>query len=101
VKNIDQLAIEQVEGGVILPVKAIPGSSREKIVGVLGDSLKVATSAPPEGGKANKAIARQLGKTLGISTRDIFLESGPASARKRFRLIGLGADALRDKLQSR
>ncbi|KKK79180.1 hypothetical protein LCGC14_2836110, partial [marine sediment metagenome] len=43
----------------MIAVKAVPGASRDRVVGVLGDCLKVATSQPAEKGKANKAIAAQ------------------------------------------
>lgn len=73
-------------GGVFIAVKAVPGSSRDSIAGALGDRLKVRTSAPPEGGKANKAIAGTLARELGVKARDVELVSGAASAEKTFRV---------------
>lgn len=97
-RNVDQLDIRDTSGGAIIAVKAVAGSSREGIVGVLGDALKVATAAPAEKGKANAAIARTLAKALGISPGSIELVSGPTNPRKEFRLAGLSAADIRDRL---
>jgi len=40
-----------------LSLKVVPGSSRDEIVGWLGDSLKVKVMSPPEKGHANEAVA--------------------------------------------
>lgn len=39
-----------------LAVKVVPGSSRDQIVGRLGDALKIKVTAPAEKGKANTAV---------------------------------------------
>lgn len=89
----DASYIQEEGGGVLLRVKAVPGSSRDRIAGVLGDRLKVAVSAPPEGGKANKAIAVLLAGALGVRTNQIELVSGPTHAEKVFRVEGVGLEA--------
>lgn len=85
-------AIVPTEGGVLVHVKAVPGARSDQIAGMLGDRLKVRISAPPEGGKANRAIAELLARSLGIRARDVTLVKGPASAEKTFRLEGIDAD---------
>ena len=97
--DVDKLAIREAAGGAVLAVKAVPGSSRDKIVGVLGDGLKVATSAAPEKGKANAAIAVILAKALGLDRRSVELVSGPGHPRKEFRLGGLSAASARELLR--
>ena len=39
-----------------IEVKVVPGASRDRVVGRYGDGIKVQVSAPPEGGRANKAV---------------------------------------------
>lgn len=97
-KDLARLAVRDTPGGAILPVKVVPGSSRDKIVGVLGDSLKVATSAPPEKGKANLAVAAALAAALSVDKRSVELISGPSNPRKEFRISGLSADQIRQRL---
>ena len=86
IKNID---VRDVDGGAVIPVKVVPGASRDRIVGSLGDCLKIATSQPAEKGKANKAIAAILAKALGVSKKDVTLVSGPTNPRKEFLIIGM------------
>ena len=85
---------------MILAVKVVPGSSRDRIVGVLGASLKIATSAAPEKGKANAAVAGTLAKALGVDRRSVSLVSGQTSPQKEFRVEGLSEEQLRAILAS-
>ena len=57
--------VRQIPSGWEIRVKAVPGSSRSRIAGVLGDRLKIQVAAPPEDGKANKAVAEVLAQWLG------------------------------------
>jgi len=90
--------IEEREGGVCLNVRASPGSSRDRIVGMLGDALKVAVCAPPERGKANHSIIRLLAKELGLPARTITLLSGSTSKNKRFAIRDVSVEDARDRL---
>lgn len=96
--GIDQLNLRDVPGGAVLAVKVVPGSSRDKLAGVLGDSLKITTSAPPEKGKANQAVAALLARALGVDKRSVELVSSPSNPRKEFRIAGLSADQVRAAL---
>jgi uncharacterized protein len=97
-KDADKLSLRDAPGGSILAVKVVPGSSRDRIAGVLGDSLKVATSAPPEKGKANAAVAKILAKALGLDSRAVTLHAGQTNPRKEFLLAGLSAGEARKRL---
>jgi uncharacterized protein (TIGR00251 family) len=97
-KGLQTLAIRETAGGAVVPVKAVPGSSRDRIVGVLGDRLKIATSAPAEKGKANAAIAAILAKALQVPPRVVVLLSGLTNPRKEFQIVGLSAQEIRQRL---
>lgn len=92
--GVEELSIRDVEGGAVISVKAVAGASRDRIVGVLGDCLKIATAAPAEKGKANARIAAILAKASGVSPRNVQLVSGPTNPRKEFRIDGLSANEL-------
>jgi uncharacterized protein len=84
--------------GVAVRVKAVPGASRNRIVGVLGDRLKVAVSAPPEGGKANKAICALLAEVFGLAARDVAVTAGAGQPQKTVELVGLNLCAATETL---
>lgn len=77
------------KGGVLIAVKAVPGARRDEIVGLLGERLKIRVSAPPEGGKANKAICALLAATLGVKPRDVEIVGGQTSPEKLARVVGV------------
>lgn len=97
--RVEQLDLRETQGGCMIPVKAVPGSSRDRVSGVLGKDLKIAVSAPPENGKANKAIIRLLAKALGVDRRSIELVSGAANPRKEFRVSGISCVEVSDRLR--
>lgn len=79
-----------------LAVKVVPGAKRDEIVGPHGDRLKVRVSAPPEDGKANKAVCALLAEALGVKRSAVTVIVGPSSPEKTIRIDGLSAaDVLR------
>jgi len=97
-KNAEDLSIRDTPAGAVLAVKVVPGSARDRIAGVLGEALKVATGAAAEKGKANAAVARILAKALSLDRRDVRLCAGRKHPRKEFLLSGLSADKVRRRL---
>ena len=69
-----------------LAIKAVPGASRDQIAGVLahpdGPRLKVRTAAPPEGGRANKAIIALLARHLGCRPAEVSVLHGASHPEK-------------------
>jgi uncharacterized protein YggU (UPF0235/DUF167 family) len=73
---------------VKLPIKVVPGSSRDSIAGWLGDTLKITVRAAAEGGKANAAVEATLAKTLGVP-KCARIVAGKTSSRKIVEISGL------------
>ncbi len=97
-QDLEKLALTQRPDGVAIPVKAVPGSARDRIAGVLGESLKIAVAAAPEKGRANQALARVLAQALGVPARTVRLLSGPTNPRKEFLIAGISPAQIRQRL---
>lgn len=98
--TIDVIELTVEDGAVLLPVKAVPGASRTRLMGELNGRLKVAVSAPPEKGKANKAIVALIADALGVPRRDVEVVAGLTNPFKTIRIDGAEVDAVRAALQS-
>ena len=99
-KDAENISVRDVDGGAVVTVKVIPGSSRDRIAGVLGDCLKITTPAAAEKGKANAAVAKALARALGVNRRDVELISGQTNARKEFCIAGESAASIRKTISS-
>ncbi|QKT03796.1 DUF167 domain-containing protein [Ectothiorhodospiraceae bacterium 2226] len=75
--------------GVELHLKVVPGASRTELAGALGAHLKVRVAAPPEGGKANRAVLALLAERLG--TKALELVAGHSHPEKVVRVCGCAA----------
>ena len=83
----------------ILHVKVVPGASRNRVVGMLGDALKVQVAAAPEKGKANEAVREVLAAFFGVKIGQVELISGQTQPRKTFLLKGVNDAAVQQKLR--
>lgn len=82
------LDLVTTNSGVILSVRTQPGSSKNRIIGEYGGRLKLAVTAAPEKGKANKAVIELLADTLRIHESSIHIISGESSRDKRVLIEG-------------
>jgi uncharacterized protein (TIGR00251 family) len=80
-----------------LRVKVVPGARRDEIVGPLGERLKIRVSAPPEDGKANKAVCALVAHRLGVKASSVRVVVGHANPEKTLEIEGV-AQAVADTL---
>ena len=81
-----------------MALKVVPGASRDRIAGVLGDALKIAVSKPPADGAANKAVIQLLAAHFALPITSITITRGHASPRKEVLITGLTAEQLAARL---
>ena len=95
---MSNLAVQEINGGVVFTAKIIPGSSRTAVCGLLDEMLKIKVSAPPEKGKANKSLLDFLAKQLGVKKNAVSIISGKTSAVKSVQVLGISIEQLSKKL---
>jgi uncharacterized protein (TIGR00251 family) len=84
--------------GLVLPVRAQPGARKTGVLGEQAGALKVAVTAPPEDGRANKALLETLREVLRLKRSQLELLSGETSRDKRFLVRGLTRAELEARL---
>ena len=92
------LDIVTTNSGIILSIRTQPGSSKNRIIGEYGGRLKLAVTAAPEKGKANKAVIELLADTLHIHESSIHIISGESSRDKRLMIKGLTPEDIKSLL---
>ncbi len=95
---MSNLAVEDIDGGIVFTVKVVPGSSRTVLCGLLDEMIKVKVSAAPEKGKANQCLLDFLSKQLGVKKNAVSIISGKTSAIKSVQVLGISVEQLLYKL---
>ena len=95
------LPVTEGEEGYTFRVRVLPRSRRDEVVGLHGDALKIRLTAPPVGGKANRALRAFLAGRLGVPRSAVEILSGHASRQKRVRVAGASAAAIRALLNAK
>lgn len=63
-----------------------PKASRDQIMGLLGDEIKIAITAPPVDGKANEHLRRYLAKICGTSYSKVTIIRGETNRHKTVKI---------------
>ena len=74
--------LQETAAGVLLRLQVQPRSSRNQLVGLQGELLKIKLCSPPVDGAANKSCCEYLAKLFGISKRRVELVSGDKARQK-------------------
>ena len=78
--------LRQTDAGVEIFLYLQPRASRNKVVALQGEELKVSLMAPPVDGAANKACCAFLAKLCSLPKSSVKLISGETSRHKRLLL---------------
>ncbi len=93
--------IESTPSGVTIKVYVAPRASTNRVVGVHNGAIKVALTAPPVEGAANKALVEFLAKALQVPKGSVRLASGEASRHKVVAVSGVDAQTTWRNLSAR
>ena len=75
--------LKKSANGVTLTVYVQPRSSKNAVVGIHADAIKVKLKAPPVDGAANKMCIEFVAKTVGLPKSAVEILSGHTSRAKR------------------
>ena len=94
------LDVRDTPGGLTLRVRVQPRASRDGIGGEREGALVVRLTAPPVEGRANEALARLLGRALGVPPSAVRVVQGTTGRDKRVAVAGVSAAAALERLAS-
>jgi hypothetical protein len=69
-------------------VRVRPGARRCRVVGTLGNALKLEIAAPADQGRANQALLDFLAELMEVSVAELSIEVGHRSRDKSIRFAG-------------
>ena len=78
------IQLEARSDGIVVPVKAQPGSRKSGIRGEQAGALKICVTQVAEKGKANKALVKVLCDELKLRNSQVELIAGETASQKRF-----------------
>jgi uncharacterized protein (TIGR00251 family) len=82
----------------VIAVKVVPRAAKDEIVGWLDGALKVRIQAPPQDGRANRALEALLAAALSLKKNAVVVAGGQSSARKRVAIAGLTREEILRRL---
>lgn len=86
--------------GATLSVRIQPNASKNEVVGIIDEVLKIKINAPPVDGKANKECIKFLAKALNVSKSHVSIIAGEKARAKVVRIMGISQDTCWKRLTS-
>lgn len=80
-------AVTSLLDGLVLRLYIQPKASRDQIVGLHGDELKVAITAPPVDGQANAHLIKFIAKQFRVAKSQVIIEKGELGRHKQIKVI--------------
>ena len=75
------------DDGLVLRLYIQPKASRDSIVGLHGDEVKVAITAPPVDGQANSHLVKFLGKQFRVAKSQVVIEKANLAATNKLKSL--------------
>jgi hypothetical protein len=82
-----------------IQVQVQPGASADRLVGKTNEEWKIALTAPPVDGRANRACAKFLAQILRVPPSSVSIVRGETSRRKLIQIDGMLQSEVESKLE--
>jgi len=79
-------AVKFENDALVLRLYIQPKASRDQIVGLHGEELKVAITAPPVDGQANAHLQKFIAKQFRVAKSQVIIEKGELGRHKQVRI---------------
>lgn len=80
-------AITLMPGALTIRLYIQPKASRDQIVGLHGDEIKVAITAPPVDGQANAHLVKFIAKQFRVAKSNVVIEKGELGRHKQLHIV--------------
>ena len=80
-------AVSTCADGLVLRLYIQPKASRDTIIGLHGDEVKVAITAPPVDGQANAHLVKYLAKQFRVAKSQVLIEKGELGRHKQVKIF--------------
>jgi uncharacterized protein len=92
------IPIHENVAGVTFAVRVQPRAKKNALTGEIGDALKIALTASPIEGRANRACIEFLANLLKVPRSSVTIACGETNRNKAIRVTLLSAEAVRRRL---
>ena len=94
------IPIRDTPQGATFAIRVQPRARKNAIVGVIGDALKLALTAPPIEGRANEACIEFLAEFLKVPRSSVTIAAGQSNRNKVIRVRGLTTTQVEERLRT-
>ncbi len=91
-------AVRRAGDSLLVGFRVTPSAACTAVKGLYGDRVKVAVSAPPEGGRANAELVEALSRWMSLMRDTIHIKTGHGSRDKVVAFQGVDEAELVQKL---
>lgn len=83
------LPVQLVDDQLFLSIYLQPKASKDAILGLHDNEIKVSITAPPVDGKANQHLIKFLAKLVGVAKSKVTILKGELSRHKQIKIEGV------------
>ena len=92
------MIVRNTPAGATFRVKVQPRAKKNAVIGEVGDSVKLALTAPPVEGRANEACIAFFAELLNVPRSSVTIAAGHSSRNKVIRIAGVSAHEVLSRL---